>query len=58
MKKATVELIVEKLKDEIWKIENELRINKRKINELAMRQGTLKDARHKLYQLLYQVKGG
>lgn len=55
MKKATIDMITEKLQKDISDIKYEIYDNKQKIKRLAEKQRTLKDTAHKLHQILNEI---
>jgi hypothetical protein len=55
VKKATIEMITEKIQKDIRDIKSEIYINKQEIKRLARKQRTLKDSSHKLHQILNKI---
>ena len=57
MKKATVELIEKKFKNDFDELSCQIRKNKCEIKRLADEQRNLKDTRKALFEILKQIRG-
>lgn len=56
MKQSTIKLIEDKFKNDVYKINSEIRKNKYDINQLAIKQRQLKDIRKGLFEILGLVR--
>lgn len=57
MKESVISLIEEKFNKDIIDINHQIKLNKSKIKDLAIKQRELKDTRKGLFEILRKLKG-